>query len=126
MVKQYRSPMTAQTRTVQANSGALEATLGDADKSGKFSELEGACGSMWKERTLCRRNAKSLVVVFASSQGERRQLVGAKQKKAARCGSNEVNVDQSGLEQGLSGKTIQFETIHGSFPLTNPYGDHQR
>ena len=91
-----------QTRTVQANSGALESTSGDADKSGKFGEVEGQCGAMWKERTLCRRNAKSLVLVFASSQGERLRLVGAKQKKAARCGSNEVNVDQSGLEQGLS------------------------
>lgn len=91
-----------QTRTVQANAGALESTSGDAGKSGKFVEVEGQCGSMWKERILCRRNAKSLVLVFASSQGERRQLVGAKQKKAARCGSNEVNVDQSGLDRKVS------------------------
>ena len=91
-----------QTPTVQANSGALETTSGDAGKSGKLGEVEGQCGSMRKERILCRRNAKSLVLVFASSQGEFRQLVGAKQKKAARCGSNEVNVDQSGLEQEIS------------------------
>lgn len=50
--------------------------------------------------------------------------------------SNEVKVDQNrsmraeveniGKLRQFEAIRMQFETIHGSFPLTNPYGDHQR
>ena len=51
---------------------------------------------------------------------------GAMRKQRGQCGSKWIGAGTIGKLGQVEGKTIQFETIHGSFPLTNPYGDHQR